>query len=238
MSYPNKSIQFLDERDDVYLYLIDGEVKTIIKDEYTKLKYKSYNGNRIFYDFGDGWKIQETYNDRIFNCYKDDEVINVRDGRSLCQFIEDKNKAGYIEYFKDIYLRQHSTEYLQQIVDSMGDRVTFGRVGNEKGNQIQMWQVDERFAVDDKGTSYYRQSPNGNYAFLCTVANGSHSHGGHVAKMTIETPIGDCELDEVSMTIMAKLNFFMRPNINDGVFFNQLPKYLKDTLIAEYEAKV
>jgi hypothetical protein len=236
MSTPSNTIQFLDERDDVYLYLIDGQVKTVIKDDYTRVKYKEYNGNRIFYDFGGGWKIQETFNDRIFNCYKDEEVINIRDGNAICRFIESNNKDGYIEYFKTIYLRQHKTEYLEQIIESMGDRVM--KIGDR-------YVVDERFAVDSQGTSYYLADEKSRYnrlwdtnqwKFLCTVADGNN--GRDIAKLSIDTPVGMVELDSTCMTIIAKLNFFLKPNVLDTVFYNQLPKYLKDTLMAEYEAKL
>ena len=68
------TVTFLDERDGLYIIMRNNKVETVIKDTYSQLKYKTYNGNRIFYDFGDGLKIQETYDDRIFNCYLNEVV--------------------------------------------------------------------------------------------------------------------------------------------------------------------
>ena len=52
------NVSFLDERDGLFIIMVNGKVKTITNDTYSQLKYKTYNGNRIFYDFGDGLKIQ------------------------------------------------------------------------------------------------------------------------------------------------------------------------------------
>ena len=95
----------------------------IIKDTYSQLKYKNYNGNRIFYDFGDGLKIQETYDDRIFNCYLNEVVLNIRDGKKIAEFVLDKNKSGYEQYIKEHYIEQHRTELLDKIIATFNDRV-------------------------------------------------------------------------------------------------------------------
>ena len=69
----------------------------------------------------------------------------------------------------------------------------------------------------------------GNWHFLCTVAQGKLEK----LKMTIDTEIGSMEVDEVTMTILAKVNFLANPNIHDSVFMNQLPKKLKKLLVEE-----
>jgi hypothetical protein len=51
--------------------------------------------------------------------------------------------------------------------------------------------------------------------------------------MSIDTEIGILELDETTITILAKINFLMNPNVNDSVFMNQLPDKTKKLLIAE-----
>lgn len=228
-------MKLIAKRKNVYVIEINGKIRTVINDKYTELKLEQYNGNRIFYDFGDGLKVQETYDERIFNCYKDNVVINVRDGNKIAEFIADKNKSGYDEYFKEHYYQQHKSELLNQLIKSYGDRVVSVRDG---------YIIDNIWKVDNKGTSYYHRDNwrgkfddyeghhihgeevhNGNgWHFLCTVAQGK------LLKMSIETDIGVLELDESTMTILAKINFLMNPKTDDHVFMNQLPDDLQKIL--------
>lgn len=210
--------QYLDERDGVFIVMDKGKVITLTKDDYIDLKLKHYNGKRIFYEFSDGVKIQETYDDRIFNCYYDDVVLNIRDGNKIAQFIKDKNESGYIEYFKEVYLSNHREELLDSIIDTFGDRIRKVRSG---------YIIDDIFKVDKKGTSYFKTGLN-NWKFLCTVAQGT------IRKITVPTKIGLLELDSTCMTIVAKIGFFCNPNVEDSVFMNQLPKELQRTLKEEY----
>ena len=213
-------ITFLDERDGLYVIMNDNKVETIIKDDYAEVKYKMYNGNRIFYDFDDELKIQETYDNRIFNCYCKEEVINIRDGNKIAQFVKDNNKAGYESYFKEHYLAQHKTELLDKIVNTFGNMVV-----KDGRNYI----INDLFKVDDKGTSYYKTPLD--WKFLCTVAQGN------LRKMTVDTPVGVLELDTTCMTILAKIGFFCNPNVSDSVFMNQLPNKIQKLLIEEDKIK-
>ena len=235
-------MKLLAKRDKVYLIEDKGKIRTIINDKYTEIKLEQFDGNRIFYDFGDGLKVQETYDERIFNCYKNDVVINIRNGNKIAEFIADNNKTGYAEYFNTHYYQQHKSEFLDKIVGSYGDRVIKVNDG---------FIVDGVWKVNNQGTSYYhttghtgkfdnyvgRQVHNDtvedvgtDWHFLCTVAQG------RFMKMSIDTDIGELVLDETTTTIMAKINFLMNPNINDSIFMNQLPDKLRKLLKDEAES--
>jgi hypothetical protein len=77
--------------------------------------------------------------------------------------------------------------------------------------------------VNDSGVSHYKDD-SGHYKFLCTVAQGN------LSKMTIQTKIGEIELGATELTIMGKIGFLLAPDINDGVFFNQLTDKMQDVL--------
>ena len=223
------NVSFLDERDGLYIIMIEGKVKTILKDSYSQLKYKTYNGNRIFYDFGDGFKIQETYDDRIFNCYINEVVINIRDGKKIAEFVLDKNKSGYEDYVKEHYLEQHRTELLDKIIATYNDRVVKVKDG---------YVVDDIFKVDNKGTSYCKSgvvklpsAKHGNWKFLCTVAQGN------IRKMSIDSEVGLLELDTTCMTVLAKIGFFCNPNVHDKVFMDQLPQKIQKLLVEQDKVK-
>ena len=232
-------MKLLAKRKNVYLIEEEGKIRTLINDKYTELKLEQFDGNRIFYNFGDGLQVQETYDERIFNCYKGEVVINIRDGKKICEFIADQNKTGYDEYFKEHYYQQHKSEFLNKMVETYGDRVVKVRDG---------YIVDNIWKVNNQGTSYYHaeghrgnfddhighqvhgdtvEDTGENWHFLCTVAQGKFM------KMSIESDIGALELDEATITILAKINFLMNPNTNDSVFMNQLPEKLRKILIDE-----
>ncbi len=211
------TVTFLDERDGLYIIMRDNKVETITKDTYSLVKYKNYDGNRIFYDFGNGSKVQETYDDGIFNCYLNEVVLNIRDGKKICEFILDKNISGYEQYIKEHYIEQHRTELLDKIISTFDERVTKVKDG---------YVVDDMFKVDNKGTSYY-QTDGSNWKFLCTVAQGN------IRKMSIDSPVGVLELDTTCMTILAKIGFFCNPNVEDHVFMNQLPNKIQKLLMDE-----
>lgn len=213
------NVTFLDERDGLFIVMVEGKVKTIVSDSYSQLKYKTYNGNRIFYDFGDGFKIQETYDDRIFNCYLNDVVINIRDGNRIAEFVLDNNKSGYERFIKEHYIEQHRTELLDKIIATFDDRVTKVKDG---------YIVDDMFKVDNKGTSYFATGMgtlDDTWKFLCTVAQGN------IRKMSIDSAVGLLELDTTCMTILAKIGFFCNPNVHDNVFMNQLPQKIQKLLV-------
>ena len=229
-------MKLLAKRKNVYIVEDKGKVKTILNDKYNEVKLEKFDGNRIFYDFGDGLKVQETYDNRIFNCYKGDVIINIRNGVKIAEFIADGNKSGYAEYFTTHYYQQHRTEFLDQVIGSYGERVIKTNDG---------YIIDDIWKVNNQGSSYYNMENHkgtydededvrvhgehakgldGNWHFLCTVAQGKF------LKMSIDSEIGALELDETTMTVLAKINFLMNPNVEDNVFMNQLPDKLKKIL--------
>ena len=74
-------------REDHLVVYYNGKIMTKINDQYNNLKYGKYEGNRIFYKFNDEAEVQETYDDRIFNCTYKDETIQVRKSEDICSAI-------------------------------------------------------------------------------------------------------------------------------------------------------
>lgn len=236
-------MKLLGKRSNVYIVEDNGKVKTLVNDKYTELKLEKFDGNRIFWDFGEGSEVKETYDERIFNCFFNGETINIRNGVKIAEFIADNNKAGYESYFKEHYYQRHKTEFLDEVIKSYGDRVVKTPDG---------YIVDEIWKVNYQGSSYYyaenhkgnwdnvdnvrvhgenAKGSYNNWHFLCTVAQGK------LITMSIDTKIGVLELDETTTNIMAKINFLMNPNTKDTVFMNQLPDNIQKILKDESEEK-
>ena len=231
-------------RDDHLIVYYNGKIITKINDSYNRLKYGEFMGNRVSHVFDDEAKIQETYDDRIFNCFYKEESMQIRKAEELCDTIKNKNKDDYIELFKDHYYQVHKTEIISGLIkDSFGDRVKV--MGDD-------YIIDDRFMVDSNATAHFRVRTNkrvkmtdelGNdmtkrirkkqWEFLCIVVK-THGRG----KKSIKTKIGLIELDSKLLEIIAKIIFLLRPNITDSVFVGQLPEWLSKTLKAEKEANV
>ena len=221
-------------REDHLVVYYNGKIMTKINDQYNNLKYGKYEGNRIFYKFNDEAEVQETYDDRIFNCTYKDETIQVRKSEDICSAINSDNLDDYAIVFKETYYAIHKIELITDLIKrSYGERV---QLKNDD-----TFVVDDRFMVDSKATAHYSKKGQNHkhtidsdkrWEFLCIVVKG------RPRKKAIKTKIGLVELDEKLLEILAKINFLLYPNMNDHVFISQLPEWLSKTMIAEKEVGV
>ena len=217
-------------RDDHLIVYYNGKIMTKINDSYNNLKYGKYDGNRIFYKFNDEAEVQETYDDRIFNCIYKGETMQVRKSENICEAINNDNLDDYALVFKETYYEIHKIELITDLVKrSWGERV--------KLRNNDTFVIDDRFMVDDKATAHYSKRGKNvredkRWTFLCIVVKG------RPRKKSIKTKIGLVELDEKLLEILSKINFLLYPNMNDHVFISQLPEWLMKTMTAEREVGV
>ena len=213
-------------REDHLVVYYNGKIMTKINDSYNQLKYGKYEGNRIFYKFSDEAEVQETYDDRIFNCKYKDETMQVRKSEDICNAINNDNLDDYAIVFKETYYEIHKIELITDLVKrSYGERV---QLKNDD-----TFVVDDRFMVDSKATAHYgTRSSERNWKFLCIVVKG------RPRKKAIKTKIGLVELDEKLLEILAKINYLLNPDVNDTILTGQLPEWLLKTLTDEREAGV
>ena len=213
-------------REDHLVVYYNGKIMTKINDSYNNLKYGQYEGERIHFEFNDEAKIDETYDDRIFNCTYKDETMQVRKSEDICQSIINENLDDYALVFKETYYEIHRIELITDLVKrSYGDRVVL--------KNDDTFVVDDRFMVDSKATAHYgTRSSDRNWKFLCIVVKG------RPRKKAIKTKIGLVELDEKLLEILAKINYLLNPDVNDTILTGQLPEWLLKTLTDEREAGV
>ena len=215
-------------RDDHLIVYYNGIIMTKINDSYNRLKYGEFMGNRVAHHFDDEAHVQETYDDRIFNCFYKGERMQIRIADKLCDTIVSKSKEEYIILFKTCFYEAHKIEILTGLVrDSYGDRV--------KMKPDNSFVIDDRFMVDEHGTAHYLKrgkNNNARWEHLCIVVKERSS------SKKIKTKIGLVEIDSKLLEILAKINFLLYPNVNDTVFTNQLPEWLTKTMISEREVKV
>ena len=180
-------------RDDHLIVYYNGKIMTKINDSYNNLKYGKYDGNRIFYKFNDEAEVQETYDDRIFNCMYKNETMQVRKSEKICESILDNNVDSYATVFKETYYEIHKIELITGLIKrSYGERV---KLRNDDS-----FVIDDRFMVDSNATAHYsKKSKKDNWEFLCIVVKG------RPRKKSIKTKIGLVELDEKLLEILSKI---------------------------------
>ncbi len=239
------SLAILEERHNLLIIQTgSGKVATVPRSEYIVLKFKHYNGNRIFYDFGKAVgeeecstaRIAETYDDGIFNCWYKKQHVQISDTKSIAHAIMTKNRDEYVDIFARWYGIRQQKETIDMIIRNYTDRVSnvssdmyvidgVFAVGSSAAdyyskNPADMYVIDGVFAVDSHGVSHYMEDNRWNS--LCLVANSIRE------PKNIELPgIGLVALNEITQTILAKILFLLYPK-EDTVFLNQIPQHLKD----------
>jgi len=215
----------VDERENLLIiYSGDGQgVKTITKDAYNELKFKEYEGNRIFYDFDDENKVAETFDSRIFNCIYRGKTMQLRDGNKIAEAIVEHKSTGemklYEATFKKEFYEANKKEIIEGLIGQFGGRVVITKEG---------YVVDNLFMVDNQGASHFYTTLG--WKFLCTVAQGN------LRKMIVASEVGDLELDQAVLTIIAKIYFLLNPKLSDHVFFDQLPPNIQKVLREQAKA--
>ena len=219
--------QIIAERDNTLILFDTGKVVTVPNTLYNQVKYRDFKGDRILYHFNDDMYIQETYDNGIFNAFINEETLNIRDSVALCECIKEhkknQNTEKYELLFKKLYLRDNKDKIMKEMISVFGERVEM-----ITRDDVTHYIVDDRFMVDSHGVSHYK-SDVGHWKFLCTVAQGN------LSKMTINTKIGDIELESTELTIMGKIGFLLAPDITDNVFLHQLSDKMQDVLKAEVQ---
>jgi len=207
----------ISQRDNHLIIYNHGEVMSKINDSYNKLKYYAYGGNRIFFKWSDESEIQETYDDRIFNCTYKGKTIQIRDSNELCDAIKDKDETAYATVFKKSWLEENKSQLIGNLVkNSFGDRVTMNRDGS--------YIVDNMFMVDKNASAHVRIGGKNKWKYLCVVVKRLHKKKLDLGE------IGKVELEPKLIEILAKINFLLHPKLKDRIFMQQLPKEIKEEL--------
>ena len=206
-------------------------------DTYNIVKYGTFQANRIFHKWNSECRVEETYNERIFNCYYKGQLLQLRKANDICEAILSKDKEVFIDLFKKNYYDLNKAQLLQGLVD---DNSTLkGRVKRMKqAPYCDDFLVDDVFRVDGHANTYVLESHyikntkrEKKWRNLCTVIPKT------LKKMTIHTKeIGDVEVDQATLRCLTKIFGLIQPNTWDSVIWNQLPTWLKKIYKDELEA--
>jgi len=223
----------LEDRGDLLIIQTKDGIRTVPRTPYCKVKYVDYQGNRIFYEFDEdrSKRVEETFDDGIFNCYLGNRHIQIRNGDAIAKAIithsETKSSEQFEVLFNKFYMEEHKYELLDAFFTALKDRVVRGE---KEGRYI----IDDIFAVDGHANAYVKaekKSRPGEFDWnsLCIVVQGN------LQNKNIETPLGCLELDITLQSIIAKVMYLLNPNIKDCVFMRQLPFKIQGQVSRRYK---
>lgn len=210
--------EILEERDDLLIIRNRDGVSTIPRSDYYILRVKHYKGNRIFYDFGaEGSVVKETYNEGVFNAWHDGNQVQIADADGIASAI----LHGDVESYSELFMRWYSQSMQEKVIDMLVSQYPTRISKTKRG-----YEVDGVFLVDKHGVSHCMDC--GKWKHLCLVACNSSANGknfsvdgGNNKRVTV---------NDVTITIMAKIGFLLCPNMSDGVFTSQLTEECRNHL--------
>ena len=198
-------------------------------DSYNKLKYGTFQANRIFHTWDSEARVEETFNERIFNCYyratdnDKEELLQLRKANDICQAILDKDKEAFVYIFKKNFYDLHKAQLVEGLIDN--DILLKGRVKRTKQDEF---IVDEAFKVDGHANTYVleimHKSKNvkPRWRNLCTVIKLKNS-----PRKVMTKTIGEVEIDSKTLDCISKIYSLVQPHTWDQTIWNQMPTWLK-----------
>ena len=209
----NSAAIIIEERKDMFILQTQDGIQTVPKTHYFVLKFKHFGGNRIFFDFGEkNARIEETYDDGIFNCHYNNHHVQISDSQGISRAVLEKDLNGYFKMFAS----WHGIEMQVKIIDAMLKPYE-RRIRKVSSG---WYEIDDIFAVDTHGVAHYR-TEKGDWENLCLVVKDA------VEPKEMDLPaIGPTILNEITQTILAKILFLLFPT-NDSIVMRQLPNYAK-----------
>lgn len=233
-------VTILEDRSDLLVLLSGGQVVTAAKTPYAELKYRHFAGNRVLYRFGDGMEVQETYNDGIFNCTYRGIHVQARSRDRVAEAILRHHATGdtsaYAQLVAQEYGRVAQNLLLRHMLGGYRERVSIREEkAKDAGEETQVLIDGGLFMVDGHGNAHVRDDTS--YKRICVVAQGKSRDTTAIANPSIDTPFGPVQMDETTMTVLAKTVFLLAPNLKDKVFARQLPSEVMATLKARADSK-
>ena len=201
------------------LTIMNKEKKIIIRNinEYNLMKYNEFKGERIIKQLNDYCKVEESFNDGVFNILirgkklQSHNKIEVCKRLKLCENLDTIDPL--IELFQDEIKSELNKIFFEQVLEPFRSRIEI----NDEQDII----IDKVFKVDKNGQAYYLNA-NDKFNHLCIVA------GSPKFKHMINHAIGKFSVDFRTIEIYYKILFLLYPNKEDSVFYNQLPKKLRE----------
>jgi len=210
------------------LTVLDKDQKLLIRsiNDYTLLKYKDFNGERIHFKLGNV-EVLETFNDGIFNVNVGENKLQTHNKIEMAKRIRfcvtNNTNEPIIELLKDELSEEMNKEFFVNMLKPFMNRV---KILDDKAIII-----DDIFKVDMNGQAHVKVSGKNGWKFICIVA------GSPQFKHQLTHKLGTFKIDFRTTEIYFKVLFLLYPDLSDDVFFKQLPSNIKKKLQKNKEDK-
>ncbi len=173
----------------------------------------------------------ETFDERIFNCWHDGKRLQLRQDLSekLAAAITHHSKYGNIRVYANLFNHAFEEEPHWEILKLYLKNIQ--GVQEVKDGYI----IYEAFKIDTKGNAWIRpqsdepQQKLDPWNSLCIVMKGTRQR--HTYQMDDGSYLPDAtgtmiKVNALTMTIISKIVFLLKPNLKDDAFTAQLSKNL------------
>jgi hypothetical protein len=203
------------------LTILDQNKKVIIRNinEYNIMKYEDFKGKQIKKTLNKYCKVEETFNDGVFNVFLKGHKLQSHNKIEICKrlkfCIDNDTIDPIVELFESEIKEELNQMFFDQVLEPFMNRI---KITEEKEIII-----DDIFKIDMNGQAYFKNA-NKKFMSLCIVA------GSQEFKHAITHALGKFKVDFRTIEIYYKILFLLYPNKSDRVFYNQLPKHIKEVL--------
>ncbi len=217
-------MKILEVRPEQVICDVDGVITTRPNSPYYSLRYFKYDSKRIAYTFSERSYVQETYDDRIFNCFCNGKRIQLRQDLSdkLAAAINHHEMYGNLRDYEELFKMAFEEQPVWYIIEKYLNNIE----GVERTREG--FIIYDSFKIDYKGNAWVeRQSENGKERWnsLCIVMQG---HATKAESSSLPDEMGEMvEVNALTMTILAKIVFLLNPDMEDAVFIGQLSEEQK-----------
>lgn len=216
-------MKILEVRDELVIAEVDGNLTTRPNSPYYQLKYTTYENARIAYTFSDTQYIQETYDDRIFNCWCNGKSLQLRQdlANRLAVCIQEHELNGECEYqklFEEAYIETPDLEILNIYLRNYKDVWFIKREG---------FIIHGLFKIDLKGNAHVRDTIQSSWHSQCIVMK---EHGASSATTGCEVADKDGimrEINALTMTILSKVLFMREPWLQEEQYIGYQAEHAK-----------
>jgi len=203
------------------LTVMDQNKKIIIRNmnEYNLFKYGQFEGKQIKVKLNKYCKVEETFNDGVFNItikghkLQSHNKIEVIKRLKFC--MDNQTIEPLVELFHEEIKDELNKMFFEEALKPFMNRLTF--------DEDKSIVIDGFFKVDSNGQAHVKNN-NGKFKTLCIVA------GSKGFKHMINHALGKFKVDFRTIEIYYKVLFLLYPNKSDSVFYNQLPKSIKEII--------
>lgn len=223
-------MKILEVRPEQIICEVDGVVTTRPNSPYYSLRYFKYDSRRIAYTFSERSYVQETFDDRIFNCWCDGKRIQLRQDLSdkLAAAINHHEMYGNIREYDELFSMAFEEQPVWHIIERYLNNIEGVKRTRES------FVIYDSFMIDYKGNAWvwkdYDDQRASGWKSLCIVMQGwGHSSDTNTALLPDEYGYM-YEINALTLTIIAKIVFLLNPNMKDEVFMGQLSEQLRAKL--------